>query len=87
VGKALTEADQNIGASISDVGASTAQNDNSQNKNSVSITISCTIKVPKSLQPAAPTNNPSKDEKAASGGADGQTGAAPSTAQQKNKQK
>jgi hypothetical protein len=85
VGKALTEADQNIGMSLSDVGASTAQNDTSQDKNSDSITITGTIKLPKSLQAAAPANNSSKDQKAASSGADGQTVAAPPSTQQKKK--
>jgi hypothetical protein len=85
VGRALTEADQNIGMSISDVGASTAQSDSSQDKNSDSITVTGTIKLPKSLQAAPPANNPSKDQKAGSNGADGQTVPSPPSTQPKKK--
>jgi hypothetical protein len=77
VGKALTEADQNISMSISDVGASTTQTDSSQDKNSDSITVTGTIKLPKSSQAAPPANNSSKDQKAGSNGTDGQTVPAP----------
>lgn len=83
VGKALTEADQNISMSISDVGASTTQSDSSQDKNSDSITVTGTIKLPKSSRAAPPANDSSKDQKAASNGADGQTAAAPPSTQPK----
>jgi hypothetical protein len=85
VGKALTDAEQNIGVSISDVGANTLQTDSNQDKNSDSITVTGTIKLPKSLQAAPPANNSSKEQKAGSNGADGQSVTAPSSTQPKDK--
>jgi len=67
VGKPLSESDQNIGTSIVDVGTSSTQAEG-QDKNSDSITVTGTIKLPKSSQAVPPANNPTKDQTTGAGG-------------------
>jgi hypothetical protein len=85
VGKPLTGAEENIGVAISDVGAGTTQGDTNADKNSDSITVNGTIKLPKSLQATPPANNSSNDQKAGPNGANGQTAPTPPPTQPKKK--
>lgn len=85
VGKPLTGAEENIGVAISDVGAGTTQGDTNADKNSDSITVNGTIKLPKSLQATPPANNLSNDQKAGPNGANGQTAPTPPPTQPKKK--
>jgi hypothetical protein len=84
VGKELTEADQNISTSKSDVGANSSPNSSSQNNDSNSITVTGTIKLPKSAQTSPTTNNSNKNGEAQPNGANGHVAAPPSDEKKKN---
>lgn len=84
VGKALKETDDNIGTSIVDVGSNTSQADSGQDKNSDSITVTGTIKLPKT-QTAPPADNSGKDKSMGAAAGGDQAGATPPAQPKKKK--
>jgi hypothetical protein len=85
VGKPLKQGDDNVAIAMTDVGSTDTSDTVPQDKNTDSISISGTIKLPKSLQPATPAQSATDGSKMANDGASSSKGPPTSATGQKKK--